>query len=683
MDKYIAKDFGKLLKRNALQMRRIMLKQQTDVMRVYDRNLIDLPISVDIYGPYVRITEHSDHQLAEDDVEQVCDIVSRMLYVERDHVVFRPRKGSSEKALRNRLSGQSQIITVRENGLLFLVNLTDYSFTGLTLEQAVARNELRAMSANLDVLNLFANTGGFSVYAASGGAKSVTSVDVSSTKTQWCEKNLAANGFSGGTYPCVSQDAREYIRNAVKERKKFDIIVVDSPNFSNSKKREQDFNVQRDYIKFIELLNGLLVTGGKLLFSTNLRRFRIEKDRLHGYDVREITREIAAPGFSTKKRSLRSWILEKKEDMKAPLQEDVREKVTTAEVEKTLVEKVEPILNLQDEVAAEEVVKTIIAPIEPIVDLQNEAETVDNEFDYEADDEDDIFVLDWDEDEVVVPQPDDGKNAKQRRYERRHPGETAAPITKNIETVPQDKSSQKDDRPRAERRERSPRKFDDRRGTQRDGNRERPRGERSFDRDRPRTDRPYDRERPRGERSFDRDRPRTDRPYDRDRPRGERSFDRDRPRTDRPFDRDRPRDDRSFNRDRPRTDRPYDRDRPRGERSFDRDRPRTDRPYDRDRPRGERSFDRDRPRTDRPFDRDRPRTDRPYDRERPRDDRSFNRDRSREDRSFDRGRPRDDRDKKSSRGGPKPYGYDRFKPTRSRGGDQENSFRREDEKKED
>jgi len=131
-------------------------------------------------------------------------------------------------------------------------------------------------------LNLFSYTGSFSVYAASGGAKSVTSIDLSSTYTQWCEKNLAANGFSGGAYPCVSQDAGEYIRNAVKERRKFDLIIFDPPSFSNSRKMEHDFDVQRDYIHFIRLLNGLLVDGGTLLFSTNLGKFRFEKGRIRG-----------------------------------------------------------------------------------------------------------------------------------------------------------------------------------------------------------------------------------------------------------------------------------------------------------------------------------------------------------------------------------------------------------------
>ncbi|MEA5031436.1 MAG: class I SAM-dependent methyltransferase [Sphaerochaeta sp.] len=648
MDEYVAKDFGKLLKRNALQMRRLMLQQQTDVMRVYDRNLVELPISVDLYGLYARITDYSDGYLDDYDLDVVCDIASRMLYVEPDHVVYHHRKKRYGKEQHEVQDDQSLTLTVKENGLQFLVDLTKRIDTGLFLDQSVARMAVRDISAGLDVLNLFSYTGSFSVYAAAGGAKSVTSVDLSSTYTQWCEQNLAANGFSGGAYPCVSQDAGEYIRNAVKERRKFDIIIFDPPSFSNSRRMEHDFDVQRDYLYYIRLLNGLLVDGGKLLFSTNLGKFRFEKSRIHGYDVREITRDIAAPGLSKKNSSLRSWILAKKEEVKAPLEEEVRIDATVEEV--------------SVEAPTEEVVEEAVEAVEPLMDLQDEEESVE-EFDYEADDEDDILVLDWDEQEEAKL-PDDGKNAKQRRYERRHPGETAAPPVKSEEQPAREgrsyERSDSEDRPRRENRS-----YD--------------RGPRGAQDDRPRGDRPFDRDRP--PRSFDNDRPRGDRPFDRDRP--PRRFDNDRPRGDRPFDRDRP--PRRFDNDRPRGDRPFDRDRP--PRSFDNDRPRGDRPFDRDRP--PRSFDSDRPREDRPprrFDNDRPRGDRPFDRDRP--PRSFDSDRPREDRPprrFDSDRPREDRgfdrDRSANKGGPKPYGYDRFKPTRSRGGDQETFFRLDDEKK--
>ncbi|NCU27834.1 hypothetical protein EOM86_14135, partial [Candidatus Nomurabacteria bacterium] len=365
------------------------------------------------------------------------------------------------------------LVSVRENGLHFLVDLTKRIDTGLFLDQVIARESLRTISAGKKVLNLFSYTGSFSVYAAVGGAAEVVSVDLSSTYTQWCEKNLDANGFSGGAYPCVSQDAAEYIRKAVKERRKFDIIVLDPPSFSNSRKMEHDFDVQRDYIYFINLLNGLLVTGGKLFFSTNLGGFRFEKRNIHGYEIREITREVAAPGFSVKKSSLRSWILEKKEDVKLALDQELTKTVP----------------------ATEEVVEQAVEAVKPLVDVQDDDAIIDAAA-FEADEEDDVFVLDWDESDVVEETlQSEKKNAKQRRYERRHPGETAAPVTTaSVEQIETKSTSRKDDRPQRDNRPRRDNRSRD--------DRDRPRGDRPFDRDRP--PRRFDNDRPRGDRQSDR-----------------------------------------------------------------------------------------------------------------------------------------------------------------------------------
>ncbi|MHC1692269.1 MAG: class I SAM-dependent methyltransferase [Sphaerochaetaceae bacterium] len=827
MDSYTGKDFGKLLKHNALQMRRIMLKEQTDCMRVYDRNLETLPITVDLYGPYTRITDYSDGGLSDEDQTQVCDIASRMLYTEPDHVIYHERKKRLGKEQHGLLAESSLEFTVQERGLSFIVDLKKRIDTGLFLDQAVARSEVRKVSGGMAVLNLFSYTGSFSVYAAAGGARSVVSVDLSSTYTDWCEKNLAANGFSGGAYPCVSQNAGEYIWKAVKERRKFDLIILDPPSFSNSRKMEHDFDVQRDYVYYIRLLNGLLVDGGKLLFSTNLGIFQFDKGRIHGYDVREITRDVAAPGFSTKKNSLRSWILEKNQDWKAPLEEEMRvSQAADGQIEHDGTEEV-----MAEEPMAEMDPEESVDAAEVEFDEESAEESDEESAEEELDDEDDDLVLDWDEEDQPVegsqegeatavpvvarkprrkeehldrhhdPKSEDGKNAKQRRFERRHASEIAAGTVTVPETYASPRS-ENNDRPREDRpdnRDHAPRSYDrpyDRDRAPRSFDRDRPQGERprfdkpydrdraprSFDRDRPqgdrpRFDKPYDRDR--APRSFDRDRPQGDRPrfdkpydrdraprsFDRDRPQGDRprfdkpydrdraprSFDRDRPQGDRPhFDRpyDRDRAPRSFDRDRPQGDRPYendraprsfDRDRPQGDRprfdkpydrdraprSFDRDRPQGDRPhFDRpyDRDRAPRSFDRDRPQGDRPrfdkpydrdraprsFDRDRPQEDRPrfdkpYDRERA--PRSFDRDRPQGDRprfdkpyendraprSFDHDRPEGDHAYESAprvsdssrsehRSGPKPYGFDQFKPTRTRG-EEETPFWLEKEKK--
>jgi len=197
MDEHVRKDFGKLLKRNALQTRRIMKAQDTDVMRVYDQNLSELPVTVDLYGAYARITDYSDGHLDPEDVATLCDIASRMLYVEPEKVVFHQRRKRSGRQQHDLQSDSSLEWVVQEQGLSFIVDLTKRIDTGLFLDQAPARNLVREMSLGLDVLNLFSYTGSFSVYAAAGGAKTVTSVDLSSTYTEWCVKNLAKKWVRG------------------------------------------------------------------------------------------------------------------------------------------------------------------------------------------------------------------------------------------------------------------------------------------------------------------------------------------------------------------------------------------------------------------------------------------------------------------------------------------------------
>ena len=208
---FYEKDFGKILKANALKQRRMMLQYGTDCMRVYDRNLEQFPVTVDLYGKYARITDYSVDGMEEAMRETCCDIVSRMLYVQSDHVVFYHREKRIGREQHETLSEVSVKTLVKENGLTFTVDLTRHIDTGLFLDHAVTREWVRENCQGLSVLNLFSYTGAFSVYAAAGGAASVVSVDLSGPYTQWAKENLKANGFEGDLYPCVQMDALRFV----------------------------------------------------------------------------------------------------------------------------------------------------------------------------------------------------------------------------------------------------------------------------------------------------------------------------------------------------------------------------------------------------------------------------------------------------------------------------------------
>ena len=307
---YMDKDFGKILKNNAQTLRHDLLPKGTDCFRVYDRNLSRYPVTVDLYGKLAKVTDYGQEEMAGDVKEKCLDICSRMLYLEPENVVYSYRARRPERQQHEKTGSEALKTVVHENGLSFSVDLTSYTDTGLFLDHAVTRQMIRERSANADVLNLFSYTGSFSVYAASGLAASVTSVDMSATYTKWAKENLEQNGYAGDMYRCVCMDATEFVRQAVEKGSKYDIIIFDPPSFSNSRKMEDDFDVARDYAVWIKALLRILKKTGFILFSTNLGSFRMDRRRLRGLGVREITGTTGAPGFvKGRAGTVRSWIM--------------------------------------------------------------------------------------------------------------------------------------------------------------------------------------------------------------------------------------------------------------------------------------------------------------------------------------------------------------------------------------
>src|SRR5262249_27012974 len=181
-------------------------------------------------------------------------------------------------------------IIANEGGLKFVVNLSDYVDTGLFLDHRNTRQMVRERAARKRVLNLFAYTGSFSVYAAAGGAESTTTVDKSSTYTDWARENMELNGFNGPMHATIRADIREFL-NGLRPRQQWDLAVVDPPTFSNTKGLEVDWDVQRDHAGLLQQLAQHIVPRGTLYFSTNFRRFKLDETALGDYSIRDITRQ--------------------------------------------------------------------------------------------------------------------------------------------------------------------------------------------------------------------------------------------------------------------------------------------------------------------------------------------------------------------------------------------------------
>lgn len=311
VDDYLRKDFGKILKSSGLEARRWMKNTDSSTSRVYDRNLEELPVTVDLYGDRTRIVDYSDGGLGDETRAEIEDIVSRYLYVEKSRIVYVVRKKREGREQHEKSDGGCPV-TVRENGLVFECELEKYADTGLFLDMEEARAMVREMAKNQRVLNLFSYTASFSVYAASAPAQSVTSVDLSNVYSQWGRRNLSANGFlDENKYSCVTMDVRKFVKEAACDRKVWDLVIIDPPAFSNSHKAE-DWDVQKDHAELLRGVYDILSDGGVVLFSENLQGFRFEKRKLDGmYEPEELTSSLYALNFSHKRKSCRVWLLRK------------------------------------------------------------------------------------------------------------------------------------------------------------------------------------------------------------------------------------------------------------------------------------------------------------------------------------------------------------------------------------
>ncbi len=314
MQDFEKKDFSKILKRNAHEMRSFIKEWQTDAFRVYDKNIESIPVTVDIYSRYVLITDYSEGSLSDRELEEILDLASRYLYVEKERVFLKERKKRQNKEQHEK-KDQSLALEVMENGLSFEVELLKYADTGLFLDQRLNREMIRNASEDKNVLNLFSYTGSFSVYAAKGGAESVVSVDLSNVYTAWADRNLKLNGFlDRERYKLVSSDAESFLDNEIKEGRKYEIVILDPPVFSNSHKA-RDFDVQRDYKRYISKIYNLLRKDGLLFFSENLSGFSFDKKEFNSlFKIKEVTKINVPEGFSSKRLGMRAWIMFKEKD---------------------------------------------------------------------------------------------------------------------------------------------------------------------------------------------------------------------------------------------------------------------------------------------------------------------------------------------------------------------------------
>lgn len=245
--------------------------------RVYDCDIPEVPLSVDRYadetGEVHAVLAYYEGRFPHDAgwFEAMLGEVAKVLGIDRSRVRLKRRARQEGDNQYERLGESERRLVVREDGLRFWVNLDDYLDTGLFLDHRVTRGLVRAESAGKRVLNLFAYTGAFSVHAAAGHARTTTTVDLSQTYCDWARDNLTLNGFLGSEHRVVRADVLRWLDEDLGP---YDLVVVDPPTFSNSKRMVGIFDVQRDHAALLEKVHRRLSPGGVVWFSTNFRRFK-------------------------------------------------------------------------------------------------------------------------------------------------------------------------------------------------------------------------------------------------------------------------------------------------------------------------------------------------------------------------------------------------------------------------
>ena len=296
---------------------RIARRTGSDCYRVYDRDIPEVPVALDRYGDdaVLQLFERPYDKPEQEEaawLDLIAGAAASALGISRAgiHIKTRRRLGIDEQY--NAGDGEAGGIpgdakTVHEHGLSFLVNLDSYIDTGLFMDHRPARAMVRDLSAGKRVLNLFCYTGSFSVYALAGGASGVVGVDLSNTYLAWAERNIAANSLDASRYRGVRADASAFLASSAAAGEVYDVIVLDPPTFSNSKKMAGFLDVVRHWPGLLKACLDVLAPEGVILFSSNARSLRIDPSLVPGAAVLDISGRTIPEDY--RGHPHRSWLV--------------------------------------------------------------------------------------------------------------------------------------------------------------------------------------------------------------------------------------------------------------------------------------------------------------------------------------------------------------------------------------
>lgn len=299
-----AEMFANRVRKNLKNIGKWARKNGITCYRLYDADMPEYAVAVDIYGNWVHVQEYQAPagvlpENAKHRLNQIMSVLPDVLNIPPENIISKIRKKTRGKEQYEKMGSSGRFFQVQENDLRFLVNLMDYLDTGLFLDHRITRQMIKDYSDTKSVLNLFCYTGTATVCAAAGGARNTTSVDMSNVYISWAEKNLELNGHKNSSHELIRADCLEWVTRC---KDQYDLIFLDPPTFSNSKRMNDSFDLQRDHVDLLKQTLKLLSPGGLLIFSCNRRKFKMETDALKGWSIKNITRATIPKDFERNKR---------------------------------------------------------------------------------------------------------------------------------------------------------------------------------------------------------------------------------------------------------------------------------------------------------------------------------------------------------------------------------------------
>jgi 23S rRNA (guanine2445-N2)-methyltransferase / 23S rRNA (guanine2069-N7)-methyltransferase len=295
-----ARMFANRLSKNLKRLRSWAQRQDVTCYRLYDADMPEYAFAIDLYATleppqqWLYVQEYAAPAEIELDAVrrrrgEVLVSLPEVTGVPQERIQVRTRRRTRRGEQYEKLDAQENFHRILEAGLRFRVNFEDYLDTGIFLDHRLTRARLREAARGKRFLNLFAYTGTASVYAAAGGALATTSVDMSRTYIDWAQRNLALNGFTGAQHRLVQDDCRQWLAGMVRGGERFDLVFLDPPTFSNSKRMEGVLDIERDHAELIAAAMQLLAPGGLLVFSTNAQKFRLDEELDARFAVSDIS----------------------------------------------------------------------------------------------------------------------------------------------------------------------------------------------------------------------------------------------------------------------------------------------------------------------------------------------------------------------------------------------------------